>query len=180
MGGKTGICPPWKFLCFSSVYSFCNATLFHSGYVIKPPQPSSAIYGAPPFTGHPCRDRLRNPGANCSTIGLCCARWCFWFSANDSSIEQVCPPLVYTMCEEAWVKKKHCCQQSAFSATNAPLKVLKWAEPPDHLRSEISSCALATFQNIGKARKQEAIWIKGAVCSYIHKILHHSKNSQSL
>jgi len=23
-----------------------------SGYVIKPPQPSSAIYGAPPFTGH--------------------------------------------------------------------------------------------------------------------------------
>jgi len=25
--------------------------LFHCGYVIKPPQPSSAIYGAPPFTG---------------------------------------------------------------------------------------------------------------------------------
>jgi len=25
---------------------------FHSGYVIKPPQPSSAIYGAPPFTGN--------------------------------------------------------------------------------------------------------------------------------
>jgi len=47
------------------------------------------------------------------------ARWCFWFSANDSSIEQVCPPLVYTMCKEAWVKQKHCCQQSAFSATNA-------------------------------------------------------------
>jgi len=22
------------------------------------------------------------------------ARWCFWFSANESSIEQVCPPLV--------------------------------------------------------------------------------------
>ena len=38
------------------------------------------------------------------------------------------------------------------SATNAPSK-----EPPDHLRSEISSRALATFQNIGKARKQEAI-----------------------
>jgi len=24
-----------------------------SSYVIKPPQPSSAIYGAQPFTGHP-------------------------------------------------------------------------------------------------------------------------------
>jgi len=23
-----------------------------SGYVIKPPQPSSAVYGASPFTGH--------------------------------------------------------------------------------------------------------------------------------
>jgi len=23
------------------------------------------------------------------------ARWCFWFSANDSSIEHSCPPLVY-------------------------------------------------------------------------------------
>ena len=29
------------------------------------------------------------------------ARWCFRFSANDSSIEQVCPPLVCTMCKEA-------------------------------------------------------------------------------
>jgi len=38
-----------------------------------------------------------------------------------------------------------------------PLKVRKCAEPPDHLRNEISSRALATLQNIGKARKQEAI-----------------------
>jgi len=37
------------------------------------------------------------------------------------------------------------------------VKVCKYAEPPDHLRSEISSRALATFQNIGKARKQKAI-----------------------
>jgi len=30
------------------------------------------------------------------------AHRCFWFSASDSSIEQVCPHLVYTiMCEEA-------------------------------------------------------------------------------
>jgi len=55
------------------------------------------------------------------------------------------------------VEKKHRCQQSAFSATNAPLKVRKCAEPPDHLRREITSRALATFQNIGKARKQEDI-----------------------
>ena len=38
------------------------------------------------------------------------------------------------------------------------LKVRKCAVPPEYLRSEISSRALATFQNIGKARKQgEAI-----------------------
>jgi len=35
------------FLCFFSVYSFCNAIFFHSAYIIKPPQPSSTIYGAP-------------------------------------------------------------------------------------------------------------------------------------
>ena len=35
------------FLCFFPVYSFCNATFFHSGYVIKPPQPSSAFYRQP-------------------------------------------------------------------------------------------------------------------------------------
>jgi len=29
------------------------------------------------------------------------ARWCFLFSANDSSIEQVFPHLVYIMCKEA-------------------------------------------------------------------------------
>ena len=72
------------------------------------------------------------------------------------------------MCKEAWVKKKHCCQKHAFSATVQPilLMVPKCAEPPEHLRSEISSRALATFQNIGKARKQEAIWIKCVACSY--------------
>jgi len=83
------------------------------------------------------------------------------------------------MCKEASVRKKHCCQQSAFSATNA-LKLRKCAEPPDRLRSEISSRALATFQNIGKSRKQEAISIKCVVCLYFHKVLHYSKNSQSL
>jgi len=41
------------FLHFFSFFCFCNATFFHSGYVFKAPQPSSAIYGAPPFTGHP-------------------------------------------------------------------------------------------------------------------------------
>ena len=34
-------------------FCLCNASFFYSGYVIKPPQPSSAIYGTPPFTGHP-------------------------------------------------------------------------------------------------------------------------------
>jgi len=29
-----------------------NSGFSESGYVIKPPQPSSAIYGAPPFTAY--------------------------------------------------------------------------------------------------------------------------------
>jgi len=31
------------FLHFFSFFCFCNETFFHSGYVIKPPQPSSAF-----------------------------------------------------------------------------------------------------------------------------------------
>jgi len=44
-----------RHLSFTYFYFFwfCNATFFHSGYVIKPSQPSSAIYGALPFTGNP-------------------------------------------------------------------------------------------------------------------------------
>jgi len=39
-----------------------------------------------------------------------------------------------------------------------PLNVRKCAEPPNHLRGEIASRAIATFENIGNARKQgEAI-----------------------
>ena len=43
------------FLCLFSVYSFCNATFFHTGDVIKPLQPSSVIDGATPFTGNPVK-----------------------------------------------------------------------------------------------------------------------------
>jgi len=39
-------------LPFSSHCSTQNIGFNDSGYVIKPPQPSSAIYGAPPFTGN--------------------------------------------------------------------------------------------------------------------------------
>jgi len=34
------------------VYSLCNATFFYSSNIIKPPQPSSAVNGAPPYTGN--------------------------------------------------------------------------------------------------------------------------------
>ena len=39
-------------LPFSSHCSTQNVGFSDYGYVIKPPQPSSAIYGAPPFTAH--------------------------------------------------------------------------------------------------------------------------------
>jgi len=58
------------------------------------------------------------------------------------------------------VKKKHCCQQNAFFAINAPSEgaQMRNSLPPDHLRSEISYRALPVLQIIGKARKQrEAI-----------------------
>jgi len=45
------------------------------------------------------------------------------------------------------VKNKHCCQQNAYIAINAPSKVHNCTVPPDHSRSEISYRALATFQN---------------------------------
>jgi len=51
LGKRIFICNNKIFsLCLFSVYSFCKATFSHSGYVIKPPQPSSASDGAPPFT----------------------------------------------------------------------------------------------------------------------------------
>jgi len=37
----------------TSHFSKKNISFNDSGYVIKPPQPSSAIYGAQPFTGNP-------------------------------------------------------------------------------------------------------------------------------
>jgi len=45
-------CNDTKFLLhIFSFFCFCNATFFHSGYVIKPSQPSFALYRAPLFTG---------------------------------------------------------------------------------------------------------------------------------
>jgi len=54
-------------------------------------------------------------------------------------------------------EKKHCCQQNDFLAVDAPSKVRYSAIPPDHLRSEISSRGLVTFQNLGKTREKEAV-----------------------
>jgi len=49
--GETHIKLQWLWYnIFSSL--FFLFLILHSGYVIKPPQPSSAIYGAPPFTGN--------------------------------------------------------------------------------------------------------------------------------
>jgi len=42
-----------------SFFCFCNATFYHSGNVTKPPQPSSAFYGTPLFTGNPiCHEKV--------------------------------------------------------------------------------------------------------------------------
>ena len=50
LGKRILSCNDTFFLHFFSFFWFCNTTFFHSGNVIKPPQPSSAIYGALPFT----------------------------------------------------------------------------------------------------------------------------------
>ena len=92
----------------------------------------------------------------------CCKRLLHWASLLT---------LVYIICNKALLPP------SASFAINAPFYVRNCVVPPDHLRSEISSRALAPFQKIGKARKQEASWIKSVVCPYLHKILHYSKNS---
>jgi len=41
------------FTPFSSHFSKKNISFSDSGYVIKHPQPSSALHGTPPFTGYP-------------------------------------------------------------------------------------------------------------------------------
>jgi len=40
-------------LLFTCHYSMQNIDFSDSGFVMKPPQPSSAVHGAPPFTGYP-------------------------------------------------------------------------------------------------------------------------------
>jgi len=84
------------------------------------------------------------------TLGFV-ARWCFWFSANESSIEQVYPPLVYAMCKKREWKRSSAANKTHSLQPMPHLRVLKCAVPPDHLRSEISSHVLAIFQIIGKA-----------------------------
>jgi len=103
--------------------------------------------------GHHFLPRWRRP---------CCKWLLHWTSL---------PTLVYTVCNKALLPP------SASFAINAPFYVRNCVVPPDHVRSEISSRALAPFQKIGKARKQEASSIKSVVSSYLHEILHCSKNS---
>jgi len=55
------------------------------------------------------------------------------------------------------MSEKEAANQTHFLQPTLPLMVRKYAVPPDHLRSEISSRALATFQTIGKVRKQEGV-----------------------
>jgi len=51
--GETHIKLQWYniFPSLFFLFWFCNATFFHSGYVIKPPQPSSAFYRQPLKSG---------------------------------------------------------------------------------------------------------------------------------
>jgi len=78
------------------------------------------------------------------------------------------------------VKKKHCCQQSAFFAINAP-KVWNCAVPSDDLRSEISYRALATFQNIGKTIKQGTLFqLNMYFVRILIKFYTYSNSSQTL
>jgi len=65
------------------------------------------------------------------------------------------------MCKTAWVKKKHCCQQGAFFVTNT----LKCATAQWNLISR--TCDIPKQR---KTRKQEAIRIKCALCSYFDKV----------
>jgi len=76
------------------------------------------------------------------------------------------------------VKEKDAANKTHFLQPMLPLKVRNCVVTPEHLRSEISTRALATFQSTGKERKQgEGIRIKCVVCSYFHKILHlYSQN----
>jgi len=70
------------FLHFFSFFCFCNATFFHSSYVIKPPQPSSAIYGALPFTSN-------------LSVGQYC---CFFVQCECAAVTSVAEHLFIVRC----------------------------------------------------------------------------------
>ena len=83
-------------LLFSYHCSTDNIGFSDSGYVIKPPQPSSAIYGAPPFTWNPFYTHsiwisLLDTGQVCLKTNSIC-----WFRASlDCFCQTTALPLSY-------------------------------------------------------------------------------------
>jgi len=61
-----------------------SKSVMKSGSILKPRYIGSRYIGSTVYLYWHCKL-------------LFAARRCFWFSANDSSIEQVCPPLVCTV-----------------------------------------------------------------------------------
>jgi len=93
-------------LHFYSFFCFCNATFFHSSYVIEPPQPSSAIYTTELcllqatyycfFTPHLCIVVLR---------AWSCSWWITQSARNDTrevaTLPSLWPPT-------SWRQSRHC------------------------------------------------------------------------
>ena len=99
-------------LHFFSFFCFCNATFFYSGYVIKPLQPSSAIYGAPPFTGNlsfplltqskSCRDpKFWRDWSNPNSTKFVAV----WIQSNSSLVQW--SSLLYCSLSMGFSKKSH-------------------------------------------------------------------------
>jgi len=103
------------------------------------------------------------------------ARWCFWFSANDSSIAQVCPPLIFMLCV-----KKHQWKRSI--VTNKvhflqPMLPLQCANAKYHhnicaVKSHPAHLQLS--KTLKKHEKRKAIWTKYIFCLYFMKICIYS------
>jgi len=100
----------------------------------------------------------------------------FHLPANDSTTEQVCPPLVYTMCKAAWVKKKRCCQQSAFFATNTPSQGVQMHSTARPLGEWNIISRTCNIPNIGKHENKKLFELNVYFVGIFRRFYTYSKN----
>jgi len=101
------------------------------------------------------------------------ARWCFWFSANDSSIEKVCPPLVILCVKKHKWKWSIAANKTHFLQPMLPLKVHKCAEAYyQTIRAVKSHLALLQYSKSFEKHENKKLFELNMLFVRIFMILH--------